>query len=84
MTINRSDDLEKLLSALSNAQRVVEGLDIDLRDLRRSLEDATRLPADDFCPHVLVSEADQLEIAADKAFSRTQHLIGLLVAVSRT
>lgn len=84
MTINRSDDLEKLLSALSNAQRVVEGLDIDLRNLRRSLEDATRLPADDFCPHVLVSEADQLEIAADKAFSRTQHLIGLLVAVSRT
>ena len=84
MTINRSDDLEKLLSALSNAQRVVEGLDIDLRDLRRSLEDATRLPADDFCPHVLVSDADQLEIAADKAFSRTQHLIGLLVAVSRT
>jgi hypothetical protein len=84
MAINRSDDLEKLLSALSNAQRVVEGLDIDLRDLRRSLEDATRLPADDFCPHVLVSEADQLEIAADKAFSRTQHLIGLLVAVSRT
>ena len=84
MTINRSDDLEKLLSALSNAQRVVEGLDIDLRDLRRSLVDATRLPADDFCPHVLVSDADQLEIAADKAFSRTQHLIGLLVAVSRT
>jgi hypothetical protein len=84
MTINRSDDLKKLLSALSNAQRVVEGLDIDLRDLRCSLEDAARLPADDFCTHVLVSDADQLQIAADKAFSRTQHLIGLLVAVSRT
>jgi hypothetical protein len=84
MTINRSDDLKKLLHALSAAQRVVEGLDIDLRDLRRSLEDATLLPANDFCPHVLVSDADQLEIAADKAFSRTQHLIGLLVSIGRT
>ena len=84
MTINRSDDLKKLLHALSAAQRVVEGLDIDLRDLRRSLEDATRIPADDFCPHVLVSDADQLQISANKAFARTQHLIELLVAVSRT
>jgi hypothetical protein len=84
MTINRSDDLKKLLHALSAAQRVVEGLDIDLRDLRRNLEDATRIPADDFCPHVLVNDADQLQISADKAFSRTQHLIGLLVSISRT
>jgi hypothetical protein len=84
MTINRSDDLKKLLHALSGAQRVVEGLDIDLRDLRRNLEDATLLPANDFCPHALVSKADRLEIAADKAFSRTQHLIGLLVSIGRT
>lgn len=84
MTINRSDDLKKLLHALSAAQRVVEGLDIDLRDLRHSLEDATRIPAGDFCPHVLVNDADQLQISADKAFSRTQHLIGLLVSISRT
>jgi len=84
MTVNRSNDLKILLHALSAAQRVVEGLDIDLRDLRRNLEDATRIPADDFCPHVLVSDADQLQISANKAFARTQHLIELLVAVSRT
>jgi len=84
MTVNRSNDLKILLHALSAAQRVVEGLDIDLRDLRRSLEDATRIPEDDFCPHVLVSDADQLQISANKAFARTQHLIELLVSISRT